>query len=166
MINCNLFNTHRRAFWLISGLVIINLLAWIWALVIFRHNAALVATALLAYSYGLRHAVDADHIAAIDNVTRKLMQHGQRPIAVGAFFSLGHSTIVVLTCVMIAATSLMFGDKIDWLHEYGSTIGILVSSLFLLIMALLNALILRDVYRRFQHFKQGKPAVLMRSAEA
>ena len=55
----------------------------------------LIGTALLAYTFGLRHAVDADHIAAIDNVTRKLMQDGKRPVAVGFFFSLGHSTVVV-----------------------------------------------------------------------
>ncbi|MGK3144101.1 HoxN/HupN/NixA family nickel/cobalt transporter [Pantoea sp. C2G6] len=150
--------SHRRALWLLTGLVAINLLAWGWALALFHHHAALIAAALLAYGYGLRHAVDADHLAAIDNVTRKLMQQGQRPIAVGAFFSLGHSSIVVLACVAIAATSLVFGSKISWLHQYGSTIGTLVSALFLLLMALLNTLILRDVYRRFQQLKQGVSA--------
>lgn len=156
MINRNFFHANRRACGLLITLLAINLLAWGWALVAFRHSAALIAAALLAYSYGLRHAVDADHIAAIDNVTRKLMQQGQKPVAVGAFFSLGHSTIVVLACVAIAATSLLFGSKIDWLHHYGSTIGTLVSALFLLLMALLNALILRDVWRRFQQVKRGK----------
>lgn len=156
MINRAFFHTHRRAFWLFIGLIAVNLLAWGWALAAFRHSAALIAAAMLAYGYGLRHAVDADHIAAIDNVTRKLMQQGQRPVAVGAFFSLGHSSIVVLACVAIAATSLVFGNKIGWLHDYGSTIGTLVSALFLLMMALLNALILRDVYRRFQQVKHGK----------
>ena len=155
MINRACFHTHRRAFWLFIGLIAVNLLAWGWALAAFRHSAALIAAALLAYGYGLRHAVDADHIAAIDNVTRKLMQQGQRPVAVGAFFSLGHSSIVVLACVAIAATSLVFGNKIGWLHDYGSTLGTLVSALFLLMMALLNALILRDVYRRFQKVKRG-----------
>ena len=65
----------------------------------------LLGTALLAYGFGLRHAVDADHIAAIDNVTRKLMQEGKRPVGVGFFFSLGHSTVVVLATVAIAATA-------------------------------------------------------------
>ncbi|URQ61833.1 HoxN/HupN/NixA family nickel/cobalt transporter [Pantoea alhagi] len=156
MINPRFFPTHRRALWLLIGLLLLNLFAWGWALATFRHHAALIAAAVLAYSYGLRHAVDADHIAAIDNVTRKLMQQGQKPVAVGAFFSLGHSTIVVLACVAIAATSLVFGNKIDALHAWGSTIGTLVSALFLLVMALLNTLILRDVYRRFQQVKQGK----------
>jgi high-affinity nickel-transport protein len=75
-----------------------NIAAWAWALTAFQDHPVLIGTAVLAYSFGLRHAVDADHIAAIDNVTRKLMQEGQRPIGVGLFFSLGHSTIVVVLC--------------------------------------------------------------------
>ena len=89
-------NTTRRAIYLLTGLLLANLLAWAWALMEFGNNPVLMGTALLAYGFGLRHAVDADHIAAIDNVTRKLMQQGKRPIAVGTWFSLGHSTIVVL----------------------------------------------------------------------
>src|SRR3979490_1086779 len=80
----------------IYGLLIaVNLAAWAWALSAFHAYPVLLGTAFLAYSFGLRHAVDADHIAAIDNVTRKLMQEGKRPVPVGLFFSLGHSTIVV-----------------------------------------------------------------------
>ena len=84
------------------GLVLIalNVLAWVWAFVAFHDYPLLMGTALLAYSFGLRHAVDADHIAAIDNVTRKLMQEGKRPVSVGLFFSLGHSTIVVLLSLL------------------------------------------------------------------
>ncbi len=73
--------------------------AWGWALSAFHDYPVLLGTAFLAYSFGLRHAVDADHIAAIDNVTRKLMQEGKRPVAAGFFFSLGHSTVVVLASV-------------------------------------------------------------------
>src|ERR1700746_4077154 len=69
-----------------------NLAAWAWALIAFHGYPVLLGTAFLAYGFGLRHAVDADHIAAIDNVTRKLMQEGKRPVAVGLMFSLGHST--------------------------------------------------------------------------
>jgi len=75
-------------------LVGVNVGAWLWALVAFHSHPVLLGTALLAYAFGLRHAVDADHIAAIDNVTRKLMQQGKRPVGVGFFFSLGHSTVV------------------------------------------------------------------------
>ena len=70
-------------------LIAANLLAWAWALLAFRGYPVLLGTALLAYSFGVRHAVDADHIAAIDNVTRKLMHQGRRPVGVGFYFSLG-----------------------------------------------------------------------------
>ena len=75
-------------------LITANIGAWIWAILAFHDRPALLGTAILAYSFGLRHAVDADHIAAIDNVTRKLMQQNKRPIAVGFFFSLGHSLVL------------------------------------------------------------------------
>ncbi|WON78644.1 HoxN/HupN/NixA family nickel/cobalt transporter [Serratia sp. UGAL515B_01] len=159
MINRASFQTRARAFWLLWALIGVNLLAWVVAFMAFRHYPALLTAALLAYGYGLRHAVDADHIAAIDNVTRKLMQQGQRPVSVGAFFSLGHSTIVILACAAIAATSLTFGDHMGWLHLYGSTLGTLISSLFLLVMALLNWLIFRDVYRTFRRVKHGEKLI-------
>ena len=81
---------------LYGWLVAANLAAWAWAFLLFRDQPLLLGTALLAYGFGLRHAVDADHIAAIDNVTRKLMQDGKRPLSVGLFFALGHSTVVAL----------------------------------------------------------------------
>ena len=87
--------------WLVAA----NLAAWAWAFLMFHGQPLLLGTALLAYGFGLRHAVDADHIAAIDNVTRKLMQEGKRPIGVGFFFALGHSTVVVLASAVIALTT-------------------------------------------------------------
>src|ERR1051325_6496976 len=80
---------------LIGGLIAANLLAWAAAWACWRSSALLFGGAVIAYGYGLRHAVDADHITAIDNTTRKMMQDGRRPLGVGFFFSLGHSTIVV-----------------------------------------------------------------------
>ena len=85
-------------------LAVFNGAAWLWAILAFRHFPLLLGTAFLAYSFGLRHAVDADHIAAIDNVTRKLMQEGKRPVTVGFMFSLGHSTIVLVGSAFIAWT--------------------------------------------------------------
>src|ERR1700761_9034966 len=82
-----------------------NLFIWCVALITFRHFALLLGTCTLAYTFGLRHALDADHISAIDNVTRKLMQEQQKPVGVGFFFSLGHSTIVILLSVLIALTA-------------------------------------------------------------
>src|SRR5256885_10966420 len=110
-------NLRHRIAGLYALLVVTNVVAWAWALLAFHDHPVLLGTAMLAYAFGLRHAVDADHIAAIDNVTRKLMQEGKRPIAVGFFFSLGHSTIVVLASVAIAATALVFKQEFDTLHD-------------------------------------------------
>ncbi len=94
-------------------LIGVNAGAWIWALIAFHNHPILLGTALLAYTFGLRHAVDADHIAAIDNVTRKLMQQGKRPVAVGFFCSLGHSTIVFGLSAAIALTSVAIKNRFD-----------------------------------------------------
>lgn len=141
---------------LVAGLVLANVLAWIWAWQVFGDSGALMAASLLAWGYGLRHAVDADHIAAIDSVTRKMMQQGKRPFAVGAWFSLGHSSIVVLASAAIAATATAFGERLDAFHTTGSVIGTAVSSLFLLLMAFVNLVILCGIWRSFKAFRQGK----------
>src|ERR1700761_2245780 len=109
---------------LISALLLLaNLLSWGWALLAFRDHPLLLGTALLAYSFGLRHAVDADHIAAIDNVTRKLMQEGQRPVGVGLFFSLGHSAIVVLMSIGVAFAASALTSRFDSMKEVGGVIS-------------------------------------------
>jgi len=118
-----------------------------------------MGTALLAYSLGLRHAVDADHIAAIDNVTRKLMQEGKRPVAVGLMFSLGHSTIVVLGSAGIAAAALALHHRIDAVRNIGGVIGTLISTLFLFAIAFVNLVVLRSVYSAFLRVRRGEPYV-------
>jgi len=100
-------------------LIAANLLAWAWAFASFHAYPLLLATALIAYGFGLRHAVDADHIAAIDNVTRKLMQEGKRPITVGVFFSLGHSSIVIAASLLIAVTASSLQQRFPGLIEVG-----------------------------------------------
>lgn len=152
----NALRQQPRASLLVLVLLLANLLAWGWAWQAFGHNGALMAASLLAWGYGLRHAVDADHIAAIDNVTRKMMQQGKRPFGVGAWFSLGHSSIVVLASVAIAATATAFQHKMSWFHDTGSIIGTAVSAIFLLAMALVNLIILRSVWRSFQALKKGQ----------
>src|SRR5580698_9655646 len=87
--------------------------AWIWALLAFHSHPVLLGTAFLAYTFGLRHAMDADHIAAIDNVTRKLMQQGERPVGVGFFFSLGHSAVVVVLSVGVAFAASQLTSRFD-----------------------------------------------------
>ena len=136
-----------------------NVAAWVWALVAFRHHPLLLGTALLAYSFGLRHAVDADHIAAIDNVTRKLMGEGRRPVAVGFFFALGHSTIVVLATVAIAAAATAYKGRLESLQAVGGVLGTLISTGFLFTIAGMNILVLRAVWASFRRVKSegGNP---------
>jgi high-affinity nickel-transport protein len=134
-----------------------NLLVWLWALIALGDRPVLIGTALLAYSFGVRHAVDADHIAAIDNVTRKLMQQGQRPIGVGLFFSLGHSTIVVLLSAAVAIATSEVTSRFEALKSVGGIIGMSASALFLFAIALVNILVLISVYRTFQAVKRGEP---------
>jgi high-affinity nickel-transport protein len=136
-----------------------NGLAWLWAFVAFRHFPLLLGTAFLAYSFGLRHAVDADHIAAIDNVTRKLMQEGKRPVAVGFLFSLGHSTIVVIGSAVIALATVFLQNRVDAIRNIGSVVGTLVSALFLFGIACANLLVLRSVYSAFTRVRKGLPYV-------
>jgi high-affinity nickel-transport protein len=140
-------------------LLVFNLAAWFWALFAFHRYPVLLGTAFLAYSFGLRHAVDADHIAAIDNVTRKLMQEGKRPVAVGFMFSLGHSTIVVVGSIAIAATALALQHRIDAARNIGEVIGTLVSTFFLFGIAIANLLVLQSIYRAFRRVRRGEPYV-------
>ena len=136
-------------------LLSINVAAWLWAVVEFHGQPALLGLAFLAYSFGLRHAFDADHLAAIDNVTRKLMQEGRRPIAVGLFFSLGHATIVVaLTLAIVFAAAALHGHFAAF-KEIGGVIGTSVSAAFLLMIAAANIVVLMGVYRAFVRVKNG-----------
>ncbi|SAL74729.1 high affinity nickel transporter [Caballeronia choica] len=140
----------------IYGLLIgMNVLAWLWALTAFRQHPVLLGTALLAYGFGLRHAVDADHIAAIDNATRKLMHEKKRPVSVGFFFSLGHSTVVVLASVGVAVATSAMQRRFDYFREVGGVIGTCVSALFLLAIALMNLIILRSIYKAWRNVKDG-----------
>ena len=136
-------------------LVAANLAAWAWAAALFIDRPILLGTALLAYSFGLRHAVDADHIAAIDNVTRKLMQDGSRPIAIGFWFSIGHSTVVILAALAIAATSAAMADRFAAWKQVGSIVGTSVSTLFLFAVAAMNVAILAKVWRAVRHVRAG-----------
>jgi nickel/cobalt transporter (NiCoT) family protein len=131
-------------------LLTVNLAVWLCAWALFHDSPTLLATALLAWVFGLRHAVDADHIAAIDNVVRTLMQEGKRPLGVGFFFSLGHSSVVVLASVAIAATAHLFRDDLEAFRDIGGVIGTSVSSLFLILIGVANLFVLRGVWDAFQ----------------
>src|SRR5260370_15184537 len=136
-------------------LIVATLAAWSWAALVFRDQPMLLGTALLAYGFGLRHAVDADHIAAIDNVTRKLMQDGKRPIGVGFCFALGHSAVVVLAAAAVAATASAMEGRFAGLKGIGSVISTSVSALFLFAIAAMNLLIFRAIWRTFRHVPAG-----------
>jgi nickel/cobalt transporter (NiCoT) family protein len=148
-------DVKRRLFGIYGVLAAINILAWIWAVVAYRHHPVLLGTALLAYGFGLRHAVDADHIAAIDNVTRKLMQEKKRPVTVGLFFSLGHSTVVVLASVAVAIAASGMQAHLVHYKIIGGTVGTLMSALFLCVIGLMNLFILRGIYRAWRHVIAG-----------
>jgi nickel/cobalt transporter (NiCoT) family protein len=144
--------------WLLYGLLAAaNLGAWGWAFFAFRDYPLQLGSAFLAYTFGLRHAVDADHIAAIDNVTRKLMQDGKRPAAAGFFFSLGHSTVVWLGSLAIALMAAAFKDDIEAFKAIGGIAGTLISAFFLLAIAIANILILTGTYKTFRRLKAGGP---------
>jgi high-affinity nickel-transport protein len=139
-------------------LVAANIAAWSWALAAFHDRPVLLGTAFLAWSLGLRHAVDADHIAAIDNVTRKLVQAGRRSLSVGLFFALGHSAVVALAVAGLAiAAPALRGWLDDW-RELGGLIGTLVSALFLFAIAIVNLAIFRSTWRTFRRVRDGAAA--------
>jgi high-affinity nickel-transport protein len=148
-------NLRSKVIGIYAILLAFNVAAWLWAFAAFRHFPLLLGTAFLAYSFGLRHAVDADHIAAIDNVTRKLMQEGKRPVAVGFLFSLGHSTVVLLGSAAIAVTALLLQHRLDGLRNIGGIIGTLVSTLFLFGIAFANLIVLRSIYAAFVRVRNG-----------
>jgi high-affinity nickel-transport protein len=137
-------------------LAVFNLAAWAWAFIAFHGQPVLLGTAFLAYGFGLRHAVDADHIAAIDNATRKLIQEGQRPVTVGFMFSLGHSTIVVAATAAIAATAMALQHRFDAFREIGGVIGTLVSAGFLFVIAAINLIVLKSVVATFIRVRRGE----------
>jgi nickel/cobalt transporter (NiCoT) family protein len=145
----------RRVIAIYALLTVVNLAVWAWAFYAFYGRPAMLGTVLLAYSFGLRHAVDADHIAAIDNVIRKLMHEGKRPVAVGFWFSLGHSAVVVLAAIALAITVTQASSRFDWLKGAGGIAGTLVSTSFLFAIAAMNIVILIGIWKRFQDVRRG-----------
>lgn len=137
-------------------LVLANLLAWAAAGIILRLHPRLISPAVLSYTLGLRHALDADHISAIDLTTRRLIAEGQRPVSVGTWFSLGHSTIVVVTCVVVAATSGALRDRFGGFQRVGNIVGASVSAAFLLLLCAGNAWVLGRLVRRLRVLLRGR----------
>jgi high-affinity nickel-transport protein len=135
-------------------LIGVNIIAWGGALITFRHDHVLLGFATLAYAFGLRHAVDADHIAAIDIATRKLMQQKQRPATVGFFFAIGHSLVLVIATAVIALTAMTVNTRFAAFNNLAGIIGTSISAIFLFAMAFINVIIARAVYKTFKQVQQ------------
>src|SRR5256886_12142610 len=149
-----------RADWLrLSGLagavMFLHVVGWGLFLYYAGSYPALAGLGTLAYTFGLRHAFDADHIAAIDNTTRKFLQDGKRSLGVGFFFSLGHSTIVFSLAAGLAVAAKSVNSRLPGFHEYGSYVGAGVSGTFLWIIGVLNLLVLLDILRIFRDMRRG-----------
>jgi high-affinity nickel-transport protein len=139
-----------------SALALITIISMTAATVLGHISPILNGLGIVAYVLGLRHGVDADHIAAIDNTTRKLMQQGKPRFTVGTWFSLGHSTIVVgLIAVIVFVTRTVIG-QIPALQSWGDVVGTLVSGAFLFVIGFINLLIVFGVYRLFKQARQGR----------
>lgn len=146
---------RRRVGGIYAVLAAFNIGAWIWAFIAFRGQPLLLSAGLLAWGFGLRHAVDADHIAAIDNVTRKLMQDGKHPVSVGFFFALGHSLVVLIVAAVVAAMASAIESRFESWKEVGGILSTSISALFLFLVAAMNIVILRGVWRAFGKVRRG-----------
>jgi high-affinity nickel-transport protein len=145
---------RRKVAVLYAGLIPANLAAWAYALLLLHDRPLLIGTAALAYGFGLRHAVDADHIAAIDNVTRKLMQDGRRPVTVGLFFALGHSSVVFAASVLVALTAGAL-SRVEGLKAVAGPLSTLISAAFLFAIAAANLSILAGLVKLARRLKDG-----------
>lgn len=144
-----------RIIGIFSVLAAMNLAAWVWALVAFQREPVLLGVALVVYGLGLRHAIDADHIAAIDNVTRKLMHEKRRPVAVGFYFALGHSSLVVLATAGVAWLTTAL-DRVSGWRDIGGVVSTGLSAFFLLTIAIMNILVFRSIYRSYKRLRRGE----------
>ena len=144
---------RKRLAGFFGGVGLLHVAGWGLLLAVAAGRPTILALGGLAYTFGLRHAFDADHIAAIDNTTRKLLQDGRKPVGVGFFFSLGHSTVVFLVA---AALGLAVKWVVDGqLRTTGGIVGTIVSGGFLLLIGLFNLVILVGIVRVYRKLKAG-----------
>src|SRR6267142_1343850 len=155
------FNTgeRRRLAGFFGGIGLLHIVGWGLLFLAAAGQPTILALGGLAYTFGLRHAFDADHISAIDNTTRKLLQDGRKPVGVGFFFSLGHSTVVFLIAVALGLAVKWIVDGVvsdgGQLRSVGGTVGTVVSGGFLVLIGLLNLVILIDIVRVYRRLKSG-----------
>jgi high-affinity nickel-transport protein len=148
---------RRRLTGFFGGVAALHVAGWGLLLAYGVGHPAFLALGGLAYTFGLRHAFDADHISAIDNTTRKLLRDGGRPVGVGFFFSLGHSTVVFLIAAALGLAVKFVVDGVDGgqLKNVGGVVGTLVSGAFLVLIGVLNLLVLLDIVRVYRRMKSG-----------
>jgi nickel/cobalt transporter (NiCoT) family protein len=150
---------RRRLAGFFGGVGLLHVAGWGLLLAVAAGQPTILALGGLAYTFGLRHAFDADHISAIDNTTRKLLQDGRKPVGVGFFFSLGHSTVVFLIAVALGLTVKWVVEGVvsngGQLRSIGGGVGTLVSGGFLVLIGVLNLLVLIDIVRVYRRLKAG-----------
>ena len=149
-------STKTKIYGVLTLLLAVNVFLWLLVWSVSGRFPFLVATGWLAYGFGLRHAVDADHISAIDNTTRKLMQDGKRPVGVGFFFSLGHSTIVLSLCAALALSTAYVQKHMPQWQGLGGIVGTLVSALFLYVIGFINLIVLWNLFKTLRDLSRGK----------
>ena len=150
---------RKRLAGFFGGVGLLHVAGWGLLLAAAAGQPTILALGGLAYTFGLRHAFDADHISAIDNTTRKLLQDGRKPVGVGFFFSLGHSTVVFLIAVALGLTVKWVVEGVvsngGQLRSIGGEVGTLVSGGFLVLIGILNLLVLIDIVRVYRRLKAG-----------
>ena len=135
--------------------VVLHVLGWGLFLGVASRYPAFAGAGVLAYTFGLRHAFDADHISAIDDTTRFMLQKGKRPLGTGFFFSLGHSSVVFSLALGLAMATKAVESRIPQWQDLGSTVGASVSGVFLWVIGLLNLVVLLEIVRIWRRMKQG-----------
>jgi high-affinity nickel-transport protein len=138
-----------------SVVVLLHVLGWGLFVYYARRSPALAGLGTLAYTFGLRHAFDVDHIAAIDNTTRKFLHEERKPLGIGFFFSLGHSSVVLALTAALALATAKVNAAIPVLHTYGGVAGAAIAGIFLLLIGGLNVAVLADVVRAFRRMRAG-----------
>lgn len=146
---------NAKTFIVISALLVANLVAWVISIIIYQsYISNSISILVLSYILGLKHALDADHIAAIDNVCNKLIQNGQQPVTVGMFFSLGHSTIVIIVSLLLAILSDTFYVEIENYNNSSDIIGSTISIVFLLSIGFINLISVFMIYKNLKNIKK------------
>jgi high-affinity nickel-transport protein len=150
---------RKRLAGFFGGVGLLHIAGWGLLFVAAAGQPTILALGGLAYTFGLRHAFDADHISAIDNTTRKLLQDGRKPVGVGFFFSLGHSTVVFVVAVALGLAVKWIVDGVvgdgGHLRTIGGEVSTMVSGGFLVLIGLLNLLVLVDIIRVYRRLKAG-----------